>query len=99
MKLGVYPPESVVKIGDTIPDIDEGLNAGAWTIGVTLTGNEIGLTEKEVDALKPGALALKLEQVRGRMAAAGAHGVVDGVWDCLPVIEDIAERLAQGEKP
>ena len=31
--LGVYPPEAIVKIGDTIPDIDEGLNAGAWTIG------------------------------------------------------------------
>jgi phosphonoacetaldehyde hydrolase len=99
MKLGVYPPEAVVKIGDTIPDIDEGLNAGAWTIGVTLTGNEIGLTEKQVDALAPGDLATRLENVRNRMAAAGAHGVVDGVWDCLPVIDAISERLASGEKP
>ena len=48
VQLGVYPPEAVVKIGDTLPDIDEGLNAGAWAVGVTLTGNEIGLTEAEV---------------------------------------------------
>jgi phosphonoacetaldehyde hydrolase len=97
--LDVYPPEAVVKIGDTIPDIDEGLNAGAWTIGVTLSGNEIGLTEQEVAALPEGALAPRLESVRRRMAAAGAHAVVDGAWDCLPAIEDITKQLARGEKP
>jgi phosphonoacetaldehyde hydrolase len=99
MKLGVYPPEAVVKIGDTIPDIDEGLNAGAWAIGVTLTGNEIGLTEQQVAAVPPGELATRLEAVRGRMAAAGAHWVVDGVWDCARLIEEIDQRLARGEKP
>ncbi len=98
-RLGVYPPESVIKIGDTIPDIDEGLNAGAWAVGVTLTGNEIGLTEAQVKALPAGALASRLESVRWRMAAAGAHAVVDGAWDCGAVIDDIAQRLAQGEKP
>jgi|SRR5579859_5621647 len=99
MQLGVYPPEAVVKIGDTIPDIDEGLNAGAWAIGVTLSGNEIGLNEQEVGALPKDALAPRLEAVRQRMAAAGAHAVVDGVWECLPAIEEIAARLARGEKP
>ena len=97
--LAVYPPEAVVKIGDTIPDIDEGLNAGAWAIGVTLSGNEIGLTEQEVAEQPAGVLAPRLEGVRKRMSAAGAHAVVDGAWDCLPVIDDIAQRLAHGEKP
>jgi phosphonoacetaldehyde hydrolase len=99
MKLGAYPPEAVVKIGDTIPDIDEGLNAGAWAIGVAQTGNEIGLTEKQVAELAPGEFEQRLENVRRRMAAAGAHAVVDGVWGCAPVIEEIGQRLARGEKP
>ncbi len=99
MKLGAYPPESIVKIGDTLPDIDEGLNAGAWTVGVAQTGNEIGLTQEQVGQLPAGELATKLESVRRRMAAAGAHSVVDGVWDCAAVIEDIGQRLAQGERP
>jgi phosphonoacetaldehyde hydrolase len=99
MKLGAYPPESIVKIGDTLPDIDEGLNAGAWTIGVAQTGNEIGLTQEQVGQLPSGELATKLEAVRRRMAAAGAHAVVDGVWDCAAVIEDIGQRLAHGERP
>ena len=33
------------------------------------------------------------------MAAAGAHGVVDGVWACLPQIEEIGRRVGGGEKP
>lgn len=99
MKLDAFPPESVVKIGDTLPDIDEGLNAGAWAVGVTLTGNEIGLTEAEIAALPKGALAPRLDSVRRRMAAAGAHAVVDGVWACAPVIDDLARRVSEGEKP
>jgi phosphonoacetaldehyde hydrolase len=39
---GVYPPEAVVKVDDTKPGIDEGLNAGTWTIGLAKTGNEVG---------------------------------------------------------
>jgi phosphonoacetaldehyde hydrolase len=35
----IYPPAAVVKIGDTKLDIAEGINAGVWTIGVYMTGN------------------------------------------------------------
>lgn len=40
--LGVFPREGVIAIGDTLPDIEAGLNAGVWTVGVTATGNKIG---------------------------------------------------------
>lgn len=50
-RLGIYPVESMVKIDDTIPGIEEGLNAGMWTIGLAKTGNEVGLNEKEIEAL------------------------------------------------
>ena len=39
--LGIYPPEACVKIGETLPDIEERCNAGMWTIGLAKTGNEI----------------------------------------------------------
>lgn len=38
--LNVYPPASVVKVGDTPIDMAEGNNAGAWTVGVYETGND-----------------------------------------------------------
>ena len=41
INLQTYPMEAMVKIGDTLPDIEEGLNAGMWTVGLARTGNEM----------------------------------------------------------
>src|SRR5437879_7336757 len=51
VRLRVYPLPAIVKIGDTAADIQEGLNAGAWSIGVAATGNVMGLSQQEVGAL------------------------------------------------
>jgi phosphonoacetaldehyde hydrolase len=99
MDLGVYPAEAIVKIGDTVPDIQEGLNAGMWTIGVIKTGNEFGLSEQEVAALDKETFDAKREQVVARLAQAGAHYVVDSIGDCIPLIDDINARLARGARP
>ncbi len=98
-ELGVYPPEAVVKIGDTIPDIDAGLNAGVWTIGVTRTGNMLGLTEEEEKALSADELRSRLDAAGERLYAAGAHFVLESFADCLPVIEEINRRLQDGQRP
>ena len=99
MNLGVYPMESIVKIGDTLPDIEEGLNAGMWTIGLAKTGNEIGLNEAEITELPSGVLLRKLERARARMYQTGAHYVVDSIADVLPLLDEIEKRLAREEKP
>ncbi len=99
MRLGIQPLETMVKIGDTIPDIQEGLAAGMWTVGVTRTSSELGLTEKEVMALSVPERSARLRVVSARLAAAGAHYVVESVAECLPVLEDINARLARGESP
>lgn len=84
--LDVYPSAAVVKIGDTIADIEDGLNAGVWTIGVTRTGNLVGLTEAELDALAPDERAQRIVQAGERLLAAGAHCVVDSFADLPHVI-------------
>jgi phosphonoacetaldehyde hydrolase len=97
--LGVSPVEACVKIDDTRPGIDEGLNAGMWTIGLAVSGNEVGLPLAEWRKLS------KTEQERLRQGAAtrlhqsGAHYVVDSIADILPCIDDIEARLARGERP
>jgi len=97
--LRIYPMESVVKIGDTLPDIEEGLNAGMWTVGLAKTGNEVGLNIKEIESLAPEDLERRLTRAQTRMAQMGAHYVVDGIWDCDSIIDEINTRLARGEKP
>ncbi len=99
MELQVFPLEACVKIGDTFVDIEEGLNAGMWTIGLTLSGNELGLTQAEAEALAPAVRAARRAVIGARMLQAGAHYVADGIWDTAAAVHDIQARLARGERP
>jgi phosphonoacetaldehyde hydrolase len=99
MNLQIFPFAAMVKIGDTVTDIQEGLNAGMWTIGVTKTGNEMGLTEEEVSAMDPKDLRDKLDQIEKRFRDFGAHFVIESVGESPAIIEQINSRLAQGELP
>jgi phosphonoacetaldehyde hydrolase len=99
LRLGAWPLSSVVKIGDTPSDIAEGRNAGAWTIGVALTGNAFGLSVAETSALAPEERAKRAEAARATLRAAGAHEVVDSIADCAPVIERIAGAIRGGALP
>ncbi len=99
MELQVFPFESIVKVGDTVTDVLEGLNAGMWTIGVTKTGNEVGLSEAEVAALPEVERRARIDSATAKLAQAGAHYVVEGVADILPLLDDIDARLSRGERP
>jgi phosphonoacetaldehyde hydrolase len=99
VELQVYPLEAMVKIGDTLSDVEEGLNAGMWTVGVTLTGNELGLSEPEVADLDPADLERRLEEIEERFLDAGAHYAVPGIRECPEIIDRIERRLADGERP
>ncbi len=97
--LQVYPMEAMVKIGDTISDIEEGLNAGMWTVGVAQTGNEPGLSQKEVENLPGKKLGEKLSDIEQKFKDSGADFVIHGIWDLSTVIESINDRLSQGLVP
>jgi len=99
LNLQVYPMEAFVKVGDTLPDIAEGLNAGMWTVGLAKTGNELGLTEQEIEALEPAALQAKLDRAYQRFHQSGAHYVVDTIAEVPALIDFINTRLARGERP
>jgi phosphonoacetaldehyde hydrolase len=97
--LGAYPLWHCVKIGDTPSDIGEGLNAGMWTIGITITGNEVGLSQAEWDALPAEERCLREKQAAGRLTGAGAHFTSPSLAGCGGILEEIERRLAAGEKP
>jgi phosphonoacetaldehyde hydrolase len=97
--LGVYPMEAYVKIGDTPADIEEGLNAGTWTVGVTKVGNEVGLTEEQLASIDPQELERRMEFARGRLNGAGAHYLVETLAEIGPVLDDIERRLNAGVRP
>jgi phosphonoacetaldehyde hydrolase len=99
IRLQVSPLWSMVKIGDTPSDIEEGLNAGMWTVGVTRTGNETGLTEAEWRSASEVERSALLAQAQMRLREAGAHYLIESAGRCLDVIDEISGRIAAGERP
>lgn len=99
IELSISPVEACVKIGDTVVDVEEGLNAGMWSIGVTDTGNEIGLPQAEWEALPADRRDALRWIAADRLARAGAHYVVRSLADAVPLLDLIDARLARGEKP
>jgi phosphonoacetaldehyde hydrolase len=99
IKLSISPVQSVVKIGDTAVDIEEGLNGGMWSVGVAVTGNEVGLPLAELNSLPADDKRAVTAKATETLLAAGAHYVVDSLVDIMPVLDSIEERLAAGEKP
>ncbi|MDR0436851.1 MAG: phosphonoacetaldehyde hydrolase [Bacteroidales bacterium] len=92
--LNVQDTDCIVKVGDTIEDIREGLNAKVWSIGVVIGSNELGLTEADINDFPEVELQEKMTAVRSKMTEAGAHFVMD-TFDELPkIIEHINSKLA-----
>lgn len=97
--LGAFPPASVLNIGDTLPDVESGRNAGAWSVGVTKTGNMLGLNREETEAAAEELIQPKIEAATVDMRKHGAHEAVSEFADCLSCIDDFEQRMSAGEQP
>ena len=86
-EMDIASPRSVVKVGDTISDIKEGVNAGVWSVGVIFGSNELALTEAEVAAMPADELKARMLDVRYMMYAAGADYVIDDITELPRLIE------------
>jgi phosphonoacetaldehyde hydrolase len=99
INLRVTTVQACVKVDDTVPGVEEGLSAGMWTVGLAVSGNEVGLTREEWEALPPAEQAPRRVRAHRRLAQAGAHYVVDTIADPLPCLDDVQRRIHQGERP
>jgi phosphonoacetaldehyde hydrolase len=70
-----------------------------WTVGLAMSGNEIGLPLKEVEALDPEDRDRRRQRACTRLLQAGAHYVVDSLAEVMPCLADIEARMARGERP
>ncbi|MFO7636703.1 MAG: phosphonoacetaldehyde hydrolase [Clostridia bacterium] len=99
VRLGVFPLETMVKVGDTVSDIKEGVHAGLWSVGVLEGGSELGLSEKEVEAMDPLELDSRKREAAARFHAAGAHFIADSIQETEIILEEINRLLGQGIHP
>ncbi|MHB8284725.1 MAG: phosphonoacetaldehyde hydrolase [Caulobacteraceae bacterium] len=92
--LDAWPARACIKVDDAPVGIQEGHAAGCWTVGLSTSGNGVGL---DLEAFS--ALPADERQARGAISetalrAAGADFVIDDVSHLMPVVEEIARRLA-----
>ncbi|MEM8734713.1 MAG: phosphonoacetaldehyde hydrolase [Planctomycetota bacterium] len=98
-RLDVFPLWHTVKVDDTTVGIEAGRNAGCWTVGIEKTGNLLGLTQQEVEALPEQDCQDRCNEAAAKLKLAGAHYTIGSVAEIAGVLNDIEHRIAAGELP
>ncbi|MFJ4247997.1 phosphonoacetaldehyde hydrolase [Pseudomonas sp. NPDC089741] len=97
--LGIDDVAACVKVDDTWPGILEGRSAGMWTVALTCSGNALGLTYEQYQALPSDRLAEERARIGKMFAPSRPHYLIDTIAELPEVIDDINARLARGETP
>ncbi|MFC6322850.1 phosphonoacetaldehyde hydrolase [Companilactobacillus baiquanensis] len=93
-EFGLSDPKELVKIGDTIVDIEEGKNAGVNTIGIVEGSSLMGLSEKEFNSL----FDEEKESIRQRVVNEFAKVNADIIINNLSELPDAIKFLNQSEE-
>jgi phosphonoacetaldehyde hydrolase len=97
--LGVWPARACVKVDDATVGIQEGVEAGVWTIGVAASGNGVGLALAEFTALSSEDRKTRVAASAKALRAAGAHFVVNSVADIPALLPELEARITTGASP
>ena len=97
--LGVYPPRAVVKVGDTVADIQEGVNAGVWSVGVVVGSSVMGMTRSLYEALFPGEREEACVAAERVFLEAGADATIRTMAELPALIEELSARDEQIQVP
>jgi phosphonoacetaldehyde hydrolase len=65
-------------------------------VGVVQSGNALGRSRPELEALPSDELTRRSDVDRGQLKSAGAHFVIDSVAELMPVLDQVNELLAEG---
>ena len=79
--------------------MQEGRWAGCWTIGVAASGNGVGLSLEELNALPDSERRARIDAAGEALKTAGAHLIVDTVADLPAALTAIDGRIAAGQRP
>lgn len=73
---GVPSVQAVVKVGDTVSDIQEGRNAGVRSLGVLEGSSVMGMTQTAYEALSADEKQAALDRARQMFLETGADDVL-----------------------
>ncbi|MGN0153339.1 MAG: phosphonoacetaldehyde hydrolase [Lachnospiraceae bacterium] len=89
-QLKVTSVKNVVKVGDTVSDIKEGLAAGVLTVGVIEGSSIMALSEEEYQVLSEDKKAAICNQVKDVYEKAGADYVISNLSELPALIQQLS---------
>lgn len=89
----------VVKVGDTVSDVKEGVNAGVWSVGVVIGSSEMGLSLDEYQAMSESEREAAISEVEQTFIGHGADFTILTMQELPQLIERINGMLADGQRP
>ena len=95
----IYPSYQVLKVGDTIPDIAEGKNAGVWTAAVFSTSNEIGYSWQEFQSLSPEMQQTRIASARCILESGRPDGLLLSLAELPAFIDKLNQQMSLGMRP
>ena len=86
--LGIWPLSRVIKVDDSESGVAEGRAAGCLTVGVTASGNGVGLSAAALAALPASEREARINAAAKAHRAAGADLVIDSVANLVTALEE-----------
>ena len=91
--LDAWPARACIKVDDAAVGIEEGRVAGCWTVGLSGSGNGVGLGLETYAALPAVERRERLAAAEAVLRAAGADFVIEDVSALMPVVHEIAAKI------
>lgn len=94
-RLDILSVDAVLKVGDTVADIEEGKNAGVTTVGILEGSSLMALSEQEYNSLSTEEQKVAKEKVHKIYIESGADYVIDNMSQLCNLITTI-ETMSMG---
>ncbi|HLR51687.1 MAG TPA: phosphonoacetaldehyde hydrolase [Candidatus Avamphibacillus sp.] len=85
----------VVKVGDTIPDIEEATNAGVWSVGVIIGSSEMGLSLEEYHELSEVEQEEMSAKTERTFLDHGADFTIKSMGELPSIIEQVNQFISK----
>lgn len=95
-RLKIKSVENVIKVGDTVADIMEGVNAGVTTVGVLEGSSLMGFSKEEYEKLGAEERQAAKDRTRKQYMAGGAAYVINNMSELNVLIDAIETSSTRG---
>jgi len=92
-KFDIDDPAKIIKVGDTLVDIEEGQNANVKTVGIVEGSSLMGLSQVEFDELNTEEQITKRNEVKRSFESVNTDFVIDSIYDLVQIIEYLNESM------